>query len=83
VSWKIAAAGAPLPALEYDFSAGQGTRAVYANTSLPLGQPMALRLWVRGDGGGAWLRARLRDAHGRAQIVDFTATWAGWTAGRS
>jgi hypothetical protein len=58
--------------LEYDFSAGQGTRAVCANTSLPLGQPMALRLWVRGDGGGAWLRARLRDAHGRAQIVDFT-----------
>jgi hypothetical protein len=58
--------------LDYDFTADHATRAVYANTHLPLGRPLALRLWVRGDGGGAWLRARLRDARGQAQIVDFT-----------
>jgi hypothetical protein len=58
--------------LEYDFRAGQGTRAVYANTKLPLGQPLALRLWVRGDGGSAWLRARLRDAQGHAQLLTFS-----------
>ena len=58
--------------LEYDFSTGHDTRAVYANTSLAVGQPNALRLWVRGDGGGTWLRARLRDARGHAQVVNFT-----------
>jgi hypothetical protein len=58
--------------LEYDFTTDHATRAVYANARLPIGQPVALRLWVRGDGGGAWLRARLRDARGQAQVVDFT-----------
>ena len=58
--------------LDYDFTVDHSTRAVYANTHLPLGQPLALRLWVRGDGGGAWLRARLRDARGQAQVVDFS-----------
>src|SRR5207247_1085404 len=36
--------------LEYDFSMETGTRAVYANGSVPLGRPLALHLWVRGDG---------------------------------
>ncbi len=58
--------------LEYDFTGERTTRAVYASAVLPVGQPVALRLWVRGDGGGAWLRARLRDSQHRAVIVDFS-----------
>src|SRR5207253_8307543 len=37
--------------LEYDFTTDRATRAVYATTHLRLGQPLTLRLWVRGDGG--------------------------------
>jgi hypothetical protein len=58
--------------LEYDFTGEKATRAVYAVGSLPLGQPAALRLWVRGDGGGGWLRARLRDPAGHAHVIDFS-----------
>jgi hypothetical protein len=58
--------------LEYDFTGETAARAVYAMGSLPLGQPMTLRLWVKGDGGGAWLRARLRDPNGQAHVVDFS-----------
>lgn len=67
--------------LEYDFSAGTGTRAVYANGSRTLGQPIALRFWVYGDGQNAWLRVKLRDGKGQTQLldaarrVDWKGTW--------
>ncbi|MFN3650303.1 MAG: phosphodiester glycosidase family protein [Armatimonadota bacterium] len=56
--------------LEYDLTTGTGTRAVYALASRPLGQPLAFKLWVFGDGLGTWLRARLRDAKGASHLVD-------------
>jgi Phosphodiester glycosidase len=57
--------------LRYDFRTVTTTRAVYAAAGRDLGAPLALRLWVRGDGGGAWLRARLRDARGTEQTITF------------
>ncbi|HEU4752525.1 MAG TPA: phosphodiester glycosidase family protein, partial [Armatimonadota bacterium] len=56
--------------LEYDFSQGSGTRALYALGSRNLGTPFALRAWVYGDGQGAWLRARVRDARGQSHVLD-------------
>lgn len=56
--------------LEYDFGTGSGTRAVYAIGSRPLGAALALKVWAYGDGQGAWLRARVRDAKGGAHTVD-------------
>lgn len=63
--------GARALRLRYDFTTGLGNRAVYVVTDREIGAPLALRLWVRGDGGGAWLRARLRDAHGTIHTLDF------------
>jgi hypothetical protein len=57
-------------ALRYDFSSGSGTRALYATSSLPLGAATALTVWARGDGQGAWLRARVRDAAGTLHTLD-------------
>jgi phosphodiester glycosidase len=56
--------------LEYDFTAGSGTRAVYALGNRLLGRPLALKLWVYGDGQGAWLRLKLRDSTGTAHFLD-------------
>lgn len=67
--------------LEYDFSTGSGTRAVYAVGERALGKPFALKLWAYGDGQGAWLRARVKDAKGElhtldlARKVDWAGTW--------
>jgi hypothetical protein len=58
--------------LEYDFTGERATRAVYATGKLSVGRPVALHVWVRGDGGGGWLRARLRDAKGQAHIAEFS-----------
>jgi len=65
--------------LEYDFTTGTGTRAVYALAKIPLGQPTALKLWAYGDGQGGWLRARLRDATQKAHTIDFArrVDWSG------
>jgi hypothetical protein len=77
----IAKSGRSSLMLRYDFSAGTGTRAVYALTRRALGSASVLRVWVRGDGNGAWLRARVRDGGGRsllltlARRVDWTDEW--------
>jgi hypothetical protein len=65
--------------LEYDFTSGTGTRAVYALGDRALGRPLALKLWAYGDGQGAWLRARLRDANGMAHTLDLArrVDWKG------
>jgi hypothetical protein len=63
--------GARALALAYDFTRGTGSRAVYAVIEWSLGAPLALRVWARGDGGGAWMRARLRDAGGVTHTLDF------------
>ncbi len=56
--------------LDYDFSTTSGTRAVYALGTRTLGRPLALKLWAYGDGQGAWLRVRVRDAQGKSYLLD-------------
>ncbi|NLU67519.1 phosphodiester glycosidase family protein [Streptomyces sp. HNM0574] len=68
--------------LSYDFTKSAATRAAYATPprDLPVpGQPLGFRMWVRGDGNGAWPSLHLKDAHGtdhvlRGPVVD----WKGW-----
>lgn len=65
--------------IKYDFSAGGGTRAAYANLT-PHGKaglklknnPVGLGLWVKGDGQGSWLRGIIKDKHGKEHYIDFT-----------
>ncbi len=63
--------------LEYDFSRGMGTRALYADASRKLGTPVALKLWLHGDGQGAWVRVRIKDAKGAFHTLDAArnVTW--------
>jgi hypothetical protein len=56
--------------LEYDLSKGEGTRTAHAIVDVPLPEAGSVSLRVLGDGGGCWLRARLRDATGRGFTVD-------------
>ncbi len=65
--------------LSYDFSRGGGTRAVYAAARRVLGSALACRFWVYGDGSGAWLRVRLRDAKGMSYLLDASRSvdWKG------
>lgn len=70
---------APELQLSYDFT---GTEtAAYANGTLALpGQPLAFGLDVRGDGGGAGLRAAFTNRFGerRALTLARTIDWTGW-----
>jgi hypothetical protein len=65
--------------LRYDFSQGTGTRVAYADLNLPLPEARAFAIDVLGDGQGAWLRARLRDAAGRIFSLDLASkvSWSG------
>jgi len=65
--------------LKYDFTKGKDTRASYlafipnGKDGLALnGNPVKLSLWLKGDGNGAWLRGRIKDAKGTVHTVDFT-----------
>jgi hypothetical protein len=44
--------------------------------SIP-GEPLALGVWVHGDGNGQWLRGTLVDTHGARVTLDFTSEQAG------
>ncbi len=64
--------------IAYDFSKGDGNRAVYMelypNEELGLkleNNPSRLGLWVKGDGQGSWLRGHIVDKNGKAHSIDF------------
>lgn len=60
---------------------GQGSRAAYVETDLPLpGEPTGVSVWVYGDGDGAWLRGAYTDAKGDRGTVTFArhVDWQGW-----
>lgn len=69
--------------LDYDFTAGSGTKAAYVvfdqGLALP-GQADKLSLMVYGDGQGHWLRALLADKNGHEFTVDLArqVDWSGW-----
>jgi exopolysaccharide biosynthesis protein len=65
--------------LVYDFALG--VRAAYANAAIALpGQPLAIALDVRGDGGGGGLRAAFDNADGDRIAVTLArrVDWRGW-----
>lgn len=68
--------------LTYDFSTTDQTRAAYLKLDhLLYANPARLGLWVKGDqGGGHWLRARLKDSDGKTHVLDFAryVDWTGW-----
>lgn len=69
--------------LEYDFTAGSGTRAAYVVFDKGLALPQyteKLALWVYGDGREHWLRALVADGSGREFPVDLARSvdWSGW-----
>ncbi|MEV6651849.1 phosphodiester glycosidase family protein [Streptomyces sp. NPDC051219] len=68
--------------LTYDFSRSTATRAAYANPPRQIavpGQPQSFKLWINGDGKGAWPTLHLKDAAGSDQLLRGPfVTWTGW-----
>ncbi|MEV7682039.1 phosphodiester glycosidase family protein [Streptomyces sp. NPDC088341] len=68
--------------LSYDFTRSTATRAAYASPPRQIavpGQPQSFRLWIRGDGKGAWPTLHLKDAAGSDQLLRGPyVTWTGW-----
>ncbi|NJQ03005.1 multidrug transporter [Streptomyces sp. PLAI1-29] len=68
--------------LAYDFTRSTATRAAYANPPEPVpvaGQPQAFRLWLKGDGHGAWPSLHLLDAQNTDLVLRAPfVTWTGW-----
>lgn len=68
--------------VSYRFEGTEKTRAAYLIPRSPLpvpGEPVALGLWVYGDGKGPWVRAKVVDSSGKSFPVDFPrADWLGW-----
>lgn len=69
--------------MDYNFAVSQSTQAAYVTFNPPLNitaAPVGLRLQVRGDGSGHWLRGRVRDGSGQIHLIDFTrnANFTGW-----
>jgi exopolysaccharide biosynthesis protein len=58
--------------LEYAMRKG-GTTKIAVSVNAPIAEkPSKLALWIRGDGGEAWVRGELVDANGDSYLVDFT-----------
>lgn len=68
--------------LSYDFTRSTATRAAYAAPPAQIavpGQPQSFRLWIKGDGNGAWPTLHLKDAAGTDQLLRGPyITWTGW-----
>ena len=66
--------------LKYDFTTTEESRAAYLELKRDLGEAVALRAWVYGDGLGHWLRGRITDAAGQTFNLDFAprVDWTGW-----
>ncbi|MDX3850011.1 phosphodiester glycosidase family protein [Streptomyces sp. AK02-01A] len=69
-------------ALSYDFTQSTATRAAYASPPRPIavpGRPGSFKLWIKGDGNGAWPTLHLKDAAGSDQLLRGPyVTWTGW-----
>lgn len=68
--------------LTYDFGLSTATRAAYASPPQQItvpGQPQSFKLWIKGDGKGAWPTLHLKDAAGSDQLLRGPyVTWTGW-----
>jgi hypothetical protein len=69
--------------MTYDFTRSTATRVGYARPPAPItitqGQPLALGVWVHGDGKGAWTSFGISDGEGKsASLYGPYITWTGW-----
>lgn len=70
--------------ISYDFSAGTGTRAVYAVLGTEgrtiSGSPSSMTMDVYSDNSKNWVRAELVDANGKVHLLDVAKelNWTGW-----
>ncbi|WP_404382056.1 phosphodiester glycosidase family protein [Knoellia locipacati] len=69
--------------MSYDFTKSTATRVGYARPPTPItitqGQPLALGVWVLGDGKGAWTSFGISDGSGKAaSLYGPYITWTGW-----
>jgi len=69
--------------MTYDFTKSTATRVGYARPPTPItitqGQPLALGVWVLGDGKGAWTSFGISDGQGKAaSLYGPYVTWTGW-----
>jgi len=65
--------------LKYDFATTEASRAAYLELKRDIGEALAVRAWVYGDGLGHWLRGRITDAQGEEYNLDFgRVDWRGW-----
>lgn len=69
--------------MSYDFTRSTATRVGYARPPTPItitqGQPLALGVWVLGDGKGAWTSFGISDGEGKAaSLYGPYVTWTGW-----
>ncbi|CAN7401040.1 phosphodiester glycosidase family protein [Knoellia sp. LjRoot47] len=69
--------------MTYDFTQSTATRVGYARPPTPItitqGQPLALGVWVLGDGKGAWTSFGISDGQGKAaSLYGPYVTWTGW-----
>lgn len=69
--------------MTYDFTRSTATRVGYARPPTPItitqGQPLALGVWVLGDGKGAWTSFGISDGQGKAaSLYGPYITWTGW-----
>lgn len=72
--------------LNYDFTTGEaGIKAAYVAAKHPIplaNRPVAIGMWVYGDGASHWLRGTIIDANGTNHTINFTEEgkldWTGW-----
>jgi exopolysaccharide biosynthesis protein len=65
--------------LKYDFATTEASRAAYLELKRDIGDALAVRAWVYGDGLGHWLRGRITDGQGDEYNLDFgRVDWRGW-----
>ncbi|MFI6938134.1 phosphodiester glycosidase family protein [Streptomyces sp. NPDC050418] len=68
--------------LTYDFTLSTATRAAYVNPpqQIPVpGSPQSFKLWINGDGKGAWPSLHLKDGAGSDLVLRGPyVTWTGW-----
>ncbi len=69
-------------ALTYDFTLSTATRAAYVNPPQRIqvpGSPQSFKLWIKGDGKGAWPSLHLKDGAGSDLVLRGPyVTWTGW-----
>lgn len=75
--------GSKALALSYYFKEAANTQAAYLSfpTAVAIsGQPSRLKLDIKGNGTGQWVRAKIVDANGAESVIDFSrdVNWTDW-----